>query len=270
MHDGASLKNNYNLRDEIMTYWSHRAPTFDLSPGHEIFSEDERAAWHALLLKHLGPGQGRKALDLASGTGVVSHLMDDLGFEVTGLDWSEPMLEIARAKARARGRSIRFFSGDAENTLEADASADVVINRHLVWTLVDPKACFAEWFRVLKPGGRLLIIDGDFVTVDWRERLIRAAASVPERMGFIKPEEAHRPAGAEETFRSIVSQVYFSQGARADAVARLLGEAGFRPVTVDRDLKAIHRAQAGNFGFFKGLARGLQHRYAILAIKPEG
>ena len=38
-----------------------------------------------------------------------------------------------------------------------------IVNRHLVWTLVDPKAAFAEWLRVLKPGGTLLIIDGDFV-----------------------------------------------------------------------------------------------------------
>ncbi len=43
-------------------------------------------------MKHLGRERGRRALDLASGTGVISHLMDDLGFEVTGLDWAEPML----------------------------------------------------------------------------------------------------------------------------------------------------------------------------------
>ncbi|TJV22315.1 MAG: SAM-dependent methyltransferase, partial [Mesorhizobium sp.] len=40
---------NYSLRDEIRDYWSDRAETFDLQVGHEIFSEQERAAWHALL-----------------------------------------------------------------------------------------------------------------------------------------------------------------------------------------------------------------------------
>ncbi|ESX64409.1 hypothetical protein X759_30915 [Mesorhizobium sp. LSHC420B00] len=64
---------NYSLRDEIRDYWSDRAETFDLQVGHEIFSEQERAASDALISKHLGPGAGRVALDLACGTGVISH-----------------------------------------------------------------------------------------------------------------------------------------------------------------------------------------------------
>ncbi|MEY9832724.1 ubiquinone/menaquinone biosynthesis C-methylase UbiE [Sinorhizobium fredii] len=128
---------NYDLRDEIKAYWSERAATFDLSPGHEIFSEEERAAWHRLFLRHLGRGDGRAALDLASGTGVISHLLDDLDFQVTGLDWAEPMLERARQKAQSRRRAISFRIGDAENTMEPDDHYDVIVNRHLVWTLVD-------------------------------------------------------------------------------------------------------------------------------------
>ena len=46
-----------------------------------------------------------KLLDLASGTGVISHLMNDMGFVVTGLDWSEAMLAQARAKAKKRRSS---------------------------------------------------------------------------------------------------------------------------------------------------------------------
>ena len=96
--DGTADGTNFTLRDEIRAYWSARAETFDQSPGHEIFSEDERAAWHALIERHLGPGDGRNALDLASGTGVMSHLMDDLGYRVTGIDWSDiPGVDLALA-----------------------------------------------------------------------------------------------------------------------------------------------------------------------------
>ncbi|THV17075.1 class I SAM-dependent methyltransferase [Rhizobium rhizophilum] len=259
---------NRDLRDEIKAYWSLRAETFDTQPGHEIFSEDERAAWHALLRKHLGQGEGRAALDLACGTAVVSHLLDDLGFKVTGLDWAEPMLERARAKAKARGREIRFLLGDAERTMESDDTYDVITNRHLVWTLVDPLACFREWHRVLKTGGKVLIVDGDFVNTSMLTRMMKRFTAWASRIGLAK-DALHGAPNSEmaATHSSILSRVHFSNGAHASAVAELLREAGFSKVTIDQDMGAIHRAQRKNFSFFKGLERATQHRYAICAEK---
>ncbi|MFN3635432.1 MAG: class I SAM-dependent methyltransferase [Rhizobium rhizophilum] len=259
---------NRDLRDEIKAYWSLRAETFDTQPGHEIFSDEERAAWHALLRKHLGQGEGRAALDLACGTAVVSHLLDDLGFKVTGLDWAEPMLERARAKAKARGREIRFLLGDAERTMESDDTYDVITNRHLVWTLVDPLACFREWHRVLKTGGKMLIVDGDFVNTSMLTRLMKRFTAWASRIGLAK-DALHGAPNSEmaATHSSILSRVHFSNGAHANAVAELLREAGFSKVTIDQDMGAIHRAQRKNFSFFKGLERATQHRYAICAEK---
>ena len=260
--------NNFGLRDEIKAYWSIRAETFDLSPGHEIFSEEERRAWHRLVLKHLGQGEGRSALDLASGTGVVSHLLDDLGYRVTGLDWAEPMLERAKAKARTRGRAINFRMGDAESTMEADGAYDVITNRHLVWTLVDPKAAFVEWLRVLKPGGRVLIVDGDFVNVSFAEKLLKRVANWAQKIGLVKPDTVHMAPELAGTHNSILSRVHFANGARAEAVADLLREAGFENVVIDTKLRDVHKAQAKNWNVLKAAARGIQHRYAICASKP--
>lgn len=254
---------NYSLRDEIRDYWSRRAETFDLSPGHEIFSDEERVAWHRLIAKHLGEGGGRDALDLACGTGVVSHLMHDLGFKVSGLDWSEAMLAKARAKSRTRGSNIRFVMGDAERTMEPAASYDVIVTRHLVWTLVDPAAAFAEWFSLLKPGGRLLIVDGDFVSRTWFSKLRKLL----ERDGFMPATQM--PAGGERgTHESILSRVYFSNGARAPQIAELLRQAGFGEPVIDYRLKAIHRAQGRNMEWIRYLERATQHRYAVCATKP--
>lgn len=125
------MHQNWSLKDEIREYWSMRAETFDLSPGHEIFSDDERAAWHVLIRRHLGEGQGRSALDLASGTGVISRLLSETGFKVTGLDFAEPMLERARNKHKALGSGATFLLGDAENTQLPDDTFDVATNRHL-------------------------------------------------------------------------------------------------------------------------------------------
>ncbi len=138
-----TLHHNLSLKDEIRDFWSMRSETFDTMPGHEIFSVAERQAWLALFARHLGrPPAGAKALDLASGTGVISLLLADLGYAVTGLDLSEPML--ARARAKTVGKPIRLYAGDAEDTLEASDSYDAVATRHLVWTLPDPPAAFRE------------------------------------------------------------------------------------------------------------------------------
>jgi ubiquinone/menaquinone biosynthesis C-methylase UbiE len=256
---------NYSLRDQIRDYWSTRAETFDLSPGHEIFCEDERRAWHALILKHLGKGEGRRALDLACGTGVVSHLMHDLGFDVTGLDWSESMLDKARAKAKKRSAAIRFLQRDAERTLEDRESCDVIVTRHLVWTLVDPAAAFAEWHELLKPGGRLLVIDGDFVAQTWF-RLMRTLAR--KALAAVSRQPPEPTAEFQKAYKSIQDQLYFDNGARAKDVVRLLVEAGFEPVIVDQRLRAIHRAQGRHMPLAQYLDRTTQHRYAICAVKP--
>ncbi len=254
---------NYTLRDEIRDYWSARAATFDQQVGHEIFSEAERQAWRELFLRHLGPGDDRRALDLASGTGVISHLLDGLGFQVTGLDWSEAMLTRARAKATARGARIRFIMGDAERTLEKPESYEVIVTRHLVWTLVDPQAAFKEWHSLLKPGGRVLIVDGDVVADTLMKRGIRAL----ERLTGKKASASHTPDAMRETHERILRQVYFSRGARAGEVVDMLRQAGFAEIAVDRNLRRIHREQARHMPLLKGLERATQHRYAVAATK---
>lgn len=267
MTDGAARRSNYGLRDEIQAFWSERAATFDEFPGHEIFSEAERRAWHALLTRHLGPAGERTALDLASGTGVMSHLLDDLGFRVTGLDWSEAMLARAKAKAAARGRRIDFRLGDAERILEADSSFDVLVCRHLVWTLVDPAACFREWLRVIRPGGSLLIVDGDFVRLSFAERVIARIETLARRWTASGASAPSLVPELSEWHRSILSRVHFHDGARADSIAAMLAQTGFVDIRIDTRLGDIHRTQARNMPFAKGLARQIQHRYAIRAVK---
>ncbi len=259
-----SMNSNYSIRDEIRDFWSERAATFDESVGHEIFSEEERKGWQRLIRKHLGDGTGRAALDLACGTAVISHLMNDVGFKVTGLDWSDAMLGQARAKAKKRGADIRFVSGDAENTMEPKNSYDVITNRHLVWTLVDPPAAFAEWFSVLKPGGKVLILDGNMGKETWVKGLQKFWSRITG-----KPAASHMTPAMAARHQNIRSCVYFSDAMPAEAVVDLLTKAGFVNIVVDRKLSDIHWAQARKMPFLRGLERMVQERFAICAMKPE-
>lgn len=258
-------RQNWTVKDDIREYWSTRAETFDLSAGHEIFGDDERGAWHALIERHLGAGAGRKALDLASGTGVISRLLCEKGFSVTGLDFAEPMLARARAKAKARNLDARYVEGDAEDTRLADAAFDVIMTRHLVWTLPDPQAAFADWFRVLRPGGRVLIVDADMAARTAGARLLRRIAAFLKRFA-----PAATPLGVDrERHNRILAQVHFSTGARAEDVAALLAAAGFENIVIDRAFAPIRRAQGRHMPLHQRLDRASQDRYAIHASKPE-
>lgn len=258
--DISAPASNRDLRDDIRDYWSDRAATFDLDPGHRIGSGAERAAWMALFRRHLGEAAGRRLLDLASGTGEIALLCHDLGYRVTGLDWAEPMLDRARAKAAAAGADVPFLQADAERTMLPAASQDVIVTRHLVWTLVDPAAAFAEWFRVLAPGGRLLIVDGDFVSRNWVHRLLARTFGLART-----PVEGGMP----DRHAAILSRVHFSSGARARDVVRLLQAAGFDDIRIDTGLGAVLRAQAQALGWKKALLRRSEHRYAISATKRK-
>lgn len=256
------MTNNFTLRDEIREYWARRAEGFDAQPGHGITDGAEKTAWLKMLQSQLGLADGRNALDLACGTGEISHLLHDFGLNVTGLDWSEAMLTIAREKAERRKSGIRFLTGDAEDTREVAASYDVIITRHLVWTLVDPSAAFAHWYSLLKPGGTLLIIDGDFVNDTLLQKLFKWLN--------LKLGQRHTTPCGEDmkgVHQSILSRVYFSKGAKSGQVTDLLHGVGFRDVSVQTNLSEIQKAQAARMGFFTGLERKTQHRYIIRALK---
>ena len=259
------MQSNWTLKDDIREYWSKRAETFDLSPGHEIFGDDERAAWHTLIRRHLGKGEGRAVLDLASGTGVISRLLAETGFKVTGLDFSEPMLERARQKHGKLKTGATFLIGDAEDTRQPDGHFDAIATRHLVWTLPDPRAAFADWFRVLKPGGKVLIVDTDMAARSLRQRLLRKLAAW---LRAVAPHPAVTHGVDRETHNRILEQVHFARGARAEDIAALLAEAGFEDIVIDRDHGAIRKAQGRQMPLHQRIDRASQDRYAIRASKP--
>ena len=116
----------------------------------------ERAAERA----ELEPGA--RALDVCCGTGdlalELARRVAPAG-EVIGCDFSEPMLELARAKAAGRGAEVRFEWADALELPYEDASFDVATVGFGVRNLADLERGLAELTRVLRPGGRLVILE---------------------------------------------------------------------------------------------------------------
>lgn len=148
-----------NLKDQIRKQWDLSSKGYDSQHAHGIQTYEEQRAWDDLFRSIIGE---RKVsiLDVGCGTGVLSFLLAEMGHTVQGIDLSEGMLNKAQEKAASKSIQVQFSIEDAEKLPYADNSFDVVVNRHLLWTLPDPDKALGEWFRVLKPGGTVVIIDG--------------------------------------------------------------------------------------------------------------
>ena len=151
------------VKQQVAAHWGRRAAGFDADFGHSIRTTAERAAWDRILDLVVGGGRGSlDALDVGCGTGFLSLELARRGHRVTGIDFAPQMLAEARKKAAAQGVAVRFEEGDAEQLPFAEGSFDLVMTRHVLWTLPHPEQAIDEWIRVLRPGGRLAAMDSQF------------------------------------------------------------------------------------------------------------
>lgn len=112
----------------------------------------------------VGPvNAGETVVDIGSGAGfdslIASRLVGESG-RVVGFDMTEEMLKKARAGAEAMGATnVEFREGLAESLPLPDYFADVVISNGVLNLTLDKTETLREWFRILKPGGRLQVGD---------------------------------------------------------------------------------------------------------------
>ena len=150
------------VKQQVAAHWGRRAAGFDADFGHSIRTDAERAAWDRILDLVVGGRGTLDALDAGCGTGFLSLELACRGHRVTGIDFAPAMLAAARRKAVAQRLSVHFEEGDAEQLPFPPGSFDLVISRHVLWTLPHPEAAIDEWIRVLRPGGRLVSMDSQF------------------------------------------------------------------------------------------------------------
>ncbi|MEV6406946.1 class I SAM-dependent methyltransferase [Streptomyces bobili] len=138
------------------------AAAFDEEPDHGLRDPDVRAAWADRLRDWLADRPG-DLLDLGCGTGSLSLLAAERGHRVTGVDLSPAMVEQARTKLA--GRDAVFLVGDAAAPPVGEERFDTVLVRHVLWTLPDPGRALRLWRDLLRPGGRLVLVEGVWGTV---------------------------------------------------------------------------------------------------------
>ena len=156
---------------------------------------------------------GSAVLEVAPGPGFLSVELAKRGLAVTGLDISKTFVALARNNAENSGVDVRFEQGNASKMPFADQSFDFLVSRAAFKNFADPVGALREMHRVLKPGGRGLIID------------LRRDASMADIATYVDGLEVSWP---NRLFMKLVFRYLLLPRAwRADAFAKMLEQIPF-------------------------------------------
>jgi ubiquinone/menaquinone biosynthesis C-methylase UbiE len=149
-----------DVQAHITGFWSTVAADYDAHAGNVAeHGSVEYRRWVDVLASVL-PDPPGDVLDVATGSGYVALAAASIGQRVTAIDLAPAMLEELVANATARSLTVDARLGDAVAPDFAPASFDAVTSRHLLWTLREPARAMVNWRRLLRPGGRLVAVDG--------------------------------------------------------------------------------------------------------------
>ncbi|MCL2011769.1 MAG: bifunctional demethylmenaquinone methyltransferase/2-methoxy-6-polyprenyl-1,4-benzoquinol methylase UbiE [Cystobacterineae bacterium] len=148
------------MSESVRKMFSQIAPRYDLT--NDVLSLGAHRRWRKKAVKLARAAPGNKVLDCATGTGDLAlafkRAVGPQG-EVIGTDFCADMLNLAPAKATKAGLDIRFEVADATALPYADASFDIVSISFGIRNVDSPQRCLLEMARVLKHGGRALILE---------------------------------------------------------------------------------------------------------------
>jgi SAM-dependent methyltransferase len=214
-----------DLQDQIRDFWNRDSHTYDDSASHSVSDLLEAAAWRAVLRRAL-PDPGARVLDVGAGTGALSLLAVELGYEVTALDLSEGMLVKARAKAEAHGVELTFVVGPAAEPPRGPF--DAIMERHVVWTMPDPVTVLSAWRDVVVPGGRLVLFEGVWGADTPTQKAKDAAAEALRRvLGVEDHHHASYPA-------DVLAQLPLARMTSPIPLIEMVHEAGWRGPRIQR------------------------------------
>jgi demethylmenaquinone methyltransferase/2-methoxy-6-polyprenyl-1,4-benzoquinol methylase len=141
------------LPDEVSGMFDGVARHYDRT--NAIMSVGNAQFWRAATVRAVEPRSGERILDVAAGTGTSSAALARTGATVVALDFSGGMID----EGRRRHPKIEFVEADAERLPFGDDEFDAVTISFGLRNIAHPKAALAEMYRVLKPGGRLVICE---------------------------------------------------------------------------------------------------------------
>lgn len=137
-----------------------------------VYLTPDVTAQRAATLEALAPRPGQHAVDVGVGPGLLAaQITQAVGLhgQVTGIDVSQAMLDIARRRCTTAGVGDRVTLTHADATALPlpDRSCDLAVTTQVLEYLPDVDAALTELHRVLRPGGRLVVVDTDWDSLVW-------------------------------------------------------------------------------------------------------
>ena len=243
------------LERQVREYWDIDAATYDASPGHHPQTAVELAVW-AATLRRLLPAPPARVLDVGAGTGFLSLVLARQGYRVTALDLAPAMLARLREKAERQGLDIETVEGNAGEPPRDGYEA--VVERHLVWTLPDPRAALEAW-RQAAPTGTLVLIESTWGANAPLTEQLRSRSRVLLRQLRREPSDHHAEYGAE-----LRSALPFGSGTNPETLVGLVESTAWGPARVER-LRDVEWATREALASAVDRALGVTPRYAVTA-----
>ena len=157
---GFSLRSrNPETKTLQLEYWNRRSRGYNLTTLIELH---DTSVCTQLISGLLPKGRRSKVCDMGTACGYAAITAAKMGHEVTAVDYSESMINHAKYTARQERLDIKFIVADAEELSFPEESFDLIIAKSIIWCLEQPVRAIANWMRFLKPGGHILIIDGNY------------------------------------------------------------------------------------------------------------
>jgi demethylmenaquinone methyltransferase/2-methoxy-6-polyprenyl-1,4-benzoquinol methylase len=206
------------------------ARRYDLT--NDVLALGQTYHWRRVVVAAVDAVPGQRVLDLAAGTGTSSEPYADAGVDVVACDFSEGMLEVGRR----RRPDINFVQGDAMNLPFEDNSFDAATISFGLRNVQDPDKALREMYRVVKPGGRIVVAEFSDPTFApfryvYKEYLMKALPWVATKVSS-NPD----------------AYVYLAESIQAwpnqDALAHRLSDAGWQSVqyrNLTGGIVAVHR-----------------------------
>ena len=232
---------------KVRSMFAAIAGKYDLNNRLHSFGRDQAWRREAVRLAQVKPTD--RVLDVACGTGDLTRAFADAGAaHVTGIDFTQEMLDIAKTKRlvkRGMPRSgapvIDYVQGDAMRLPFGDEVFDIVSIAFGIRNVSEPMVALREFARVLKPGGRLVVLEFDQPRagpVRWLNKLYTSKV-MPMTASFISRDKS----GAYKYLPRSIETFLTSE-----ALAQAMIEAGFIEPTIKRMTLGVCACVVGRQG----------------------